>query len=495
MKSIAFCSLILFGFSLWTVSPANAAESRAIKRIQDLSHRSGKLGTYHALLIGIDDYKDPKIPDLKTAVADAEAVARVLKERYGFDDVTVIKNRRATKFAIDRAFRKKIKTLGSDDSILIYYAGHGELDRLTKDGWWVPVDARAGDNTTYFDNTIVQKYLRAMQARHVLLVSDSCYSGALFGESRALPPLINDRFYLGLYNDKSRWGMTSGNKTPVSDQGFGGHSVFAYQFIRKLEKNVKPYLTPREIYADIGPVVRNNSEQMPLCRPIKMTGDQGGEFVFVTSGPASGVRPSTKPAVSSALDEERKRMAEERARLEAERKRLDEEKRRLDEERKQAAERERLAKEKAKLEAERKRLAEERRRLEEAKKRQVARIPSRPPVSRPEARGRVGAPTTLSSLKGVHIWVQVKDLNARKKYCDLFASQGLIVDCDSRPKVDANEMFLKCPKLPDNTARLITDFLGRKDIKIYDWRRSSSFGQKYCNQGGAKSAISFELFQ
>jgi hypothetical protein len=75
--------------------------------------------------------------------------------------------------------------------------------------------------------------------------------------------------------------MTSGNKTPVTDRGYNGHSVFAYQFIRILEKNHKPYLTPREIYMSIGPVIRNNSEQMPMCRPIQMTGDMGGEFIFI----------------------------------------------------------------------------------------------------------------------------------------------------------------------------------------------------------------------
>ena len=138
-----------------------------------------------------------------------------------------MKNRQATRSAIDRALRNLIRSLEPRDSLLIYYAGHGELDRLAGDGWWVPADARAGDNTTYFENTTVQKYLRAMKTRHVLLVSDSCYSGTLFGESRRLPGVIDDQFYLDLYNEKSRWGMTSGNKTPVSDSGTRGHSVFA----------------------------------------------------------------------------------------------------------------------------------------------------------------------------------------------------------------------------------------------------------------------------
>ena len=39
-------------------------------------------GNYHALVIGIDEYK--YLPKLQMAVNDAKAVARVLKDSYGF---------------------------------------------------------------------------------------------------------------------------------------------------------------------------------------------------------------------------------------------------------------------------------------------------------------------------------------------------------------------------------------------------------------------------
>ena len=281
------CFLLILLFSSVTILSEylNATEAyRRITRKSNFTHVSGKVGSYFALIIGINDYVDNKIPDLKTAVADAEAVNKILKDRYGFKSIKIIKNKQATKKAIDKAFREKIDFLGENDSLLIYFAGHGEIDRQVGGGWWIPSDAKLGDVTSYFDNIMVQKYLKAMKARHILLVSDSCYSGTLFGETRNLPSIINDQFYMDLFNERSRWGLTSGNKKPVTDQGFGGHSLFAHQFIRSLKSNKKPFLTPREIYSKIGPVVRNNSEQMPQCRPIIMTGDQGGEFVFILAG-------------------------------------------------------------------------------------------------------------------------------------------------------------------------------------------------------------------
>ncbi len=120
-----------------------------------------------------------------------------------------------------------------------------------------------------------------------------------------MPPVIDNKYYLSLYNEKSRWGMTSGNKTPVADKGTGGHSVFAYQLIKELRKNEKPYLSTQEIYTRIAPIVSNNSEQTPLCRPIRNTGDQGGEFVFIASSsaivetPAATVKAKTALSVAS----------------------------------------------------------------------------------------------------------------------------------------------------------------------------------------------------
>jgi len=174
----------------------------------------------------------------------------------------------------------------------------------------IPVDAKAGNPVTYLDNVQVQKSMRNMNARHVLLISDSCYSGTLFGQSRAIPQAIDNKYYLNLYNEKSRWGMTSGNKTPVSDVGSGGHSVFAYQLLKELRKNEKPYISIQELCTRIAPIVSNNSEQTPMCRPIRNTGDQGGEFVFVASSDTIEITSYAE------LTAERRRLEQERLELE-----------------------------------------------------------------------------------------------------------------------------------------------------------------------------------
>ena len=251
--------------------PNTVSSERGLAVISELSRQSGQVGEFKALIIGINKYNDKKIPDLETAVNDAREIARILKHKYGFKVITLF-DHKATKKSIYNALRDIAYNAKENDSVLIYYAGHGDLDRQYDDGWWIPSDARGGDPVSYLDNVQVQKAMRSMKARHVLLVSDSCYSGTLFGQqTRSLPPVINSKYYLNLYNEKSRWGMTSGNKTPVADSGTGKHSVFAYELIKVLtfknepepKKNqsaedVKRYLARREhdyYWMDAVPVV------------------------------------------------------------------------------------------------------------------------------------------------------------------------------------------------------------------------------------------------
>lgn len=308
-----------------------AFATRGLTIVSDLDHKNDKIGTFYALIIGIQNYHAPEIPDLETPLKDAVDMADILKRKYGFT-VELLLNNQATRRGIDSALRKLVALAKPEDNVLIYYAGHGDLDRQYNDGWWIPYDAQAGVSVTYVDNVQIQKAMRNIKARHVLLISDSCYSGTLFGQARAMPSLITDKYYLNLYNEKSRWGMTSGNKTPVSDSGTDGHSIFAYQLIKKLEKNEKPFISTQEIYIAIAPIVANNSEQTPLCRPVKGTGDQGGEFIFLsTEKPVSSKqKPSDSADDNIAAERKKLELELEKLKLEIERSKIEQEKRELE---------------------------------------------------------------------------------------------------------------------------------------------------------------------
>ncbi|MDA0739780.1 MAG: caspase family protein, partial [Nitrospirae bacterium] len=308
-------SVILLGLMLWTStgwSVAHAQGQRDIGVAPTVAPASVPItGEYWALIIGIDDYQ--QAPNLESAVKDATAVRDVLKNRYGFQQHRIIElfNQQATGSAIQNALYQLGRQAGTDDSVFIYYAGHGQYDDSGRLGWWVPTEADPKNPGTFIMDVAILNYIKGMQAKHVYLVADSCFSGTLFG-TRALPP-IDDQWFAKLYAKSSRWGLTSGANEPVADYGKGGHSVFAYYLLSLLKENTDPYLVPSRIHDRIASLVSNNSRQTPRSEPLKQAGDEGGQFVFRL---ASTETPNDVPDY---LGSERQRLAEERSRFEAER--------------------------------------------------------------------------------------------------------------------------------------------------------------------------------
>jgi len=246
-------------------------------------------GQYWALIIGIDQYQHA--PKLESAVKDATGIRDVLTARYGFQKDRIIElfNEQATGSNIQQALYQLGRQAGTDDSVFIYYAGHGQYDEDGKLGWWVPVEAQPKNPGTFIMDSSVLSFVKGMKAKHVYLVADSCFSGTLFG-TRALPPL-NDKFFARMHAKPSRWGLTSGGTEPVADQGKNGHSIFAYHLINLLKENTEPYLVPSHLYDQLAPLIANNSDQTPRSEPLKGAGDEGGQFVFRLASASGGPVP------------------------------------------------------------------------------------------------------------------------------------------------------------------------------------------------------------
>lgn len=335
-------------------------------------------GENWALLVGIDKYRDREIPALGTAVKDAEAVRDLLIERYGFkaDRVRTLLNEQATRVAIEGALYRLGQQAGPNDSIFIYYAGHGQTDIEKVRGWWVPHDAKADDPATFIKNASVRDEIAAMKAKHVYLVADSCFAGTLFAQSRTMPA-FNDKFFTRLYQNKSRWGLTSGMNEPVADQGKGGHSIFAYFFLKVLRENEDPYLVPSHIYDQLAPLVGRNAEQQPRSEPLQGAGDEGGQFVFRLA------EAMVKPSVSKSAAAPSAALMQAEQELKA----LEAQERQADEQNKLAAVQQQIEEKKKQVERKKQEVIEEAR----------VRPPSAPSQMGREITGKDGAPMVLVS--------------------------------------------------------------------------------------------------
>ncbi len=253
-----------------------------------------QLGRYHAIVIGNNSYQSGSFAPLQSAVNDATAVAQVLRDRYGYDARLLLN---ATRFQILSALNDAREALGPDDNLLVYYAGHGDLATDARQGYWIPTDGQPGMPNTWISNTAVSEVLETMKARHVLVVADSCYSGAMAG---AAMPVANPAVAEGKWNEwvrtmasgRSRTALTSGGVQPVPDTGTGKHSFFARAFLNALEDNNRLLETQqlfREITSSLALAAVNAPvTQVPEYAPIQFAGHENGEFFFLPS--AKGAR-------------------------------------------------------------------------------------------------------------------------------------------------------------------------------------------------------------
>lgn len=229
----------------------------------------------HLLLIGIDDYKNG-ISKLNNAVSDIKAFKEIALKRYQFsaNHCYELIDHQANRKNIINKIRELQGQLTAEDNLLFYFSGHGELDKQTHTGYWIPADATAGEVSSYISNNEIRHLLQGFKTQHTFGIVDACFSGAMFMKATAAAV---KRYY----NIPSRWLMTSGLEEVVPDGAPGHHSPFAASLLTQLRNNFQPALSTNELWGQMREGVIANSKQTPRCEPLSNAGHQGGEFFFL----------------------------------------------------------------------------------------------------------------------------------------------------------------------------------------------------------------------
>lgn len=260
--------------------------SASFKAVTDASartsfRRSGFVApdqaNYWALIVAVGDYAHPSVSDLDYPVNDAKDVAMALSENYTFEKERIqllLNPTRAELIGALSNFAPSGKTpLSQNDNLLVFYAGHGHFDQNYSEGYWLPSDAEKTNRANWVSNSDVQRAFKGIQAQHILLLSDACFSGSMFATRSPFTIAIEEA-----YKERSRKAITAGNLTQVPD-----HSIFKEYLVKRLHENTNSYLDAGALYSSIKAPVTNNSptRQRPLYGVIQQTGDEGGEFIFV----------------------------------------------------------------------------------------------------------------------------------------------------------------------------------------------------------------------
>ncbi|WP_422358779.1 caspase family protein [Reichenbachiella sp.] len=260
--------------------PATSRTSNSVRPTTETSELDSRIvdyfstKTYHALLIGVNEYMDPSITQLDGPIADAGRLKDVLTTNYTFEEenITFLKN--PTRTEIIETFDGLQSKIDEDDNLLIFYAGHGVWDEDLKQGFWLPSDAKRTSKAAWLSNAMIRDYIGGIHTKHTLLVADACFSGGIF---KTRDVFIENMASLELAKLPSRKAITSGAMKTVPDK-----SVFIEYLTKRLSENERSLLPAEILFSSFKIAVMNNSHgQVPQFGDIKGAGDEGGDFIFL----------------------------------------------------------------------------------------------------------------------------------------------------------------------------------------------------------------------
>ena len=249
-------------------------KTRAIRKSSS-SRKKEQVGRSWFFGIGINEYIH--FPDLNNAVRDVESLLGLLKEKYELDNDVTLFNKKATRRNIIRNLDLLIKKIKPADKLIIYYSGHGHLTENER-GFWVPHEAESGFTDDFVSNARLKEYMQDIKARHILLLSDACFSGSLFakGGKKNLP-----RPEEVLERNISRYAFCSGRKNEeVHDGPPEGHSPFSDSLLKLLKENQQAKLRMSMLAEEVMNITASKYRQLPLHGTLFDVGDDGGQYIF-----------------------------------------------------------------------------------------------------------------------------------------------------------------------------------------------------------------------
>lgn len=202
-------------------------------------------GQMHVVTIGIDRYRS--FNRLNNAVADARGAEKAFID-VGFQARTSLLDEAATRHALDRLVKEDLTKLNRDDSLVIFYAGHGctevrHLGGLSKNlGYLLPIDAEPSQTSTWLSINSWLSEINDLPPRHILVILDACHSGIALdpqliwkGRGPRLPDPIER-----LRERTSRRIITSalGDQQAMDSGPTPGHSLFTGCLIEALSGGV-----------------------------------------------------------------------------------------------------------------------------------------------------------------------------------------------------------------------------------------------------------------
>ncbi|MBK9108768.1 MAG: caspase family protein [Saprospiraceae bacterium] len=212
---------------------------------QPSRHSEEGQGEVYAVVVGISDYQDKEIPDLRFAHKDAEAFANYLRSSAGgsldHDHLKVLMNEQATAAQFAIALDWLWEVVKEGDQVIIYFSGHGDVEKksLTQPGYLLCWDAPsrvylAGGALALPMFQDVISTLSVQNKAKVVVITDACRSGKLAGSSVGGSQITGANLAKQYANEIKILSCQPNEYSIEGEQWGGGRGAFSYHLIDAL---------------------------------------------------------------------------------------------------------------------------------------------------------------------------------------------------------------------------------------------------------------------
>jgi WD40 repeat protein len=230
-----------------------------------------------AVVLGIEEYKNPDVPNVDYAVRDARVMKKYLTRTLGFREENIIYVENADAATMTRIFGTADDPRGQlydwvkpgESSVFVYYSGHGAPNPETENAYFVP----SNTNPNYLSQNgypVNQLYenLGALPTESITVVLEACFSGV--SESGAVVQDISPAV-LSVENPvmamEDGLAFTAGAADQVSTwYDEKQHGLFTYYFLKGLrgnaDANEDEAVTAQEMEAYLGEKVPYRAQRM-----------------------------------------------------------------------------------------------------------------------------------------------------------------------------------------------------------------------------------------
>ncbi|MGB7844863.1 MAG: caspase family protein [Candidatus Acidiferrum sp.] len=260
-------------------------------------------GDKYAVVVGISKYEHQGagLSNLKYADRDARDFLAFLESPAGGsfrkENIRALFNEEATTQNVQTALRTFLAKPGETDTVILYWAGHGDEDPNDNRNLYLLTYDTDPDNmggTAYLMSDLPTVFRRVLKAKHVITFTDSCHSYGITGERAHVSSMENKENnlinqYMEVYakeGDRAVFTASDISQTSDEDERWGGgHGVFTYFLLEGLrgaaDANHDGTVTAGELYAYVKKqvliatgraqnpqAILGSAENIPLSGPL-----------------------------------------------------------------------------------------------------------------------------------------------------------------------------------------------------------------------------------